>query len=326
NVHLRGMLTVAAENVAGLQTDLKKANTKATVYYTSWKSLERHVNHKAKVVPSDEMNLAAAVTSLVEKGYIQNVQPGGQIPVEIMCSMVAGIAEKLPPTEAISFNAGDHVLEPVLEVGDPYPTEFRLHTNANGVVHSYFRSDKATPAYSVDVKIRDEKKGETCAVMQTNLPGLRAADVTGYEELEQINARLETQLTATQKELEQLRPLAEDRRNEIFFRTTEGVSYGCDNMSIGEDDLVSSLAIKVRRLDGTEVRIGFIPVDKANELVERIDERRRQAENWEQTAAQHARNEEFYRDLLDQVAVALQNPEVYKSDDGSIQQDPIRLK
>lgn len=247
------MLTVAAENVAGLQTDLKKANTKATVYYTSWKSLERHVNHKDKVVPSDEMNLAAAVTSLVEKGYIQNVQPGGQIPVEIMCSMVAGIAEKLPPTEAISFNAGEHVLEPVLEVGDPYPTEFRLHANANGVVHSYFRADKATPAYPVDVEIRDEKNGETCAVVQTNLPGLRAADVTGYEELEQINARLETQLRAAQKELAE-------------------------------------------------------------------------AACWMDTAQQHAKNEEFYRDLLDQVAVALQNPEVYKSDDGSTQQDPIRLK
>ena len=236
-----------------LEADLKRANTKANVYYTSWKSLERHVNHKARVVPSDEMNLAAAVTALVERGYIRDIQPNGNIPVETMCQMVAGIAEKLPPTEAISFNVGDHVLEPVLEVGDPYPTEFRLHANANGVVHSYFRADKATPAYSVDVEIRDEKNGETCAVVQTNLPGLRAADVTGYEELEQINARLETQLRAAQKELAE-------------------------------------------------------------------------AACWMDTAQQHAKNEEFYRDLLDQVAVALQNPDVYKSDDGSIQQDPIRLK
>jgi hypothetical protein len=183
-----------------LKAELKKANTRATVYYTSWKSLERHVNHKDKVVPSDEMNLAAAVTSLVEKGYILDIQPNGNIPVETMCQMVAGIAEKLPPVGAVEA--------------------------------------KDTPSVRQD--------GESKKMVP-------AADVSNYEELEQINARLETQLRAAQKELSE-------------------------------------------------------------------------AACWMDTAQQHAKNEAFYRDLLDQTAMALQNPDVYKSDDGSIQQEPIRLK
>ena len=218
-----------------LKAELKKANTRATVYYTSWKSLERHVNHKDKVVPSDEMNLAAAVTSLVEKGYILDIQPNGNIPVETMCQMVAGIAEKLPPVGAVE--AKDTPSLPVVQVnqiahiysvGDPYPVETHVK-HPDGKVHIYVRQD-----------------GESKKMVP-------AADVSNYEELEQINASLDSQLRAAQKELSE-------------------------------------------------------------------------AACWMDTAQQHAKNEAFYRDLLDQTAMALQNPDVYKSDDGSIQQDPIRLK
>lgn len=48
-------------------------------------------------------------------------------------------------------------------------------------------------------------------------------------------------------------------------------------------------------------------------------------DNWEQTAAQHARNEAFYRDLLMQCAAHL-GKEVYISDDGSVQDEPLALK
>lgn len=46
---------------------------------------------------------------------------------------------------------------------------------------------------------------------------------------------------------------------------------------------------------------------------------------WMETGAQHARNEAFYRDLLDEVAKHL-GPEVFVSDDGSVMEDPVRLK
>ena len=46
---------------------------------------------------------------------------------------------------------------------------------------------------------------------------------------------------------------------------------------------------------------------------------------WIETAAQSERNTAFYRGLLDDCAQYL-GPEVYVSDDGSIQEDPIRLK
>ena len=46
---------------------------------------------------------------------------------------------------------------------------------------------------------------------------------------------------------------------------------------------------------------------------------------WMATAAQHLSNEAFYRDLLDRCAESL-GPAVYTSDDGSIQDSPLRLK
>lgn len=48
-------------------------------------------------------------------------------------------------------------------------------------------------------------------------------------------------------------------------------------------------------------------------------------EHWTETAAEYARNAEFYRDLLDRCAAHL-GPEVYVSDDGSVQDSPLRLK
>ena len=47
--------------------------------------------------------------------------------------------------------------------------------------------------------------------------------------------------------------------------------------------------------------------------------------NWIEIAAQNQRNTDFYRDLLDETAQYLGN-EVFISDDGSIQDEPIRLK
>lgn len=279
-------LLAAKERLPQLEADLKKAHTKATVYYSSWKSLERHVNGKAKQLPSDEMKLAEAVTSLVEKGYIQDIEPGGQIPIEVMCSMVAGVAEKLPSTEAISFNAGDHVLEPVLALGDPYPTEFRLHANADGVVHTYFRAGTDTTG---------------------PIKAVPAAEVSNYAELEQINAVLDSQLKAAQKELETLQPLK-----------IGAVTYQILRREMSDS---KPLTLKVRETDA-DGGVRECVLIEYTELVQACTERK----NWQDTAAQHARNEAFYRDLLDQIAGALNDPDVFKSDDGSVQQEPIRLK
>ena len=46
---------------------------------------------------------------------------------------------------------------------------------------------------------------------------------------------------------------------------------------------------------------------------------------WMETGAMHARNETFYRDLVDECAEHL-GPEVYIADDGSVMEDPVRLK
>lgn len=46
---------------------------------------------------------------------------------------------------------------------------------------------------------------------------------------------------------------------------------------------------------------------------------------WMETAAQYAGNAEFYRDLLDQCAAHL-GPEAYTADDGTVMDEPVRLK
>lgn len=52
---------------------------------------------------------------------------------------------------------------------------------------------------------------------------------------------------------------------------------------------------------------------------------RRASDNWLETAAQHLRNEQFYYGLLEQVALHL-GPDVFVSDDGSVQDAPLMLK
>lgn len=58
-----------------------------------------------------------------------------------------------------------------------------------------------------------------------------------------------------------------------------------------------------------------------NEFIELVAER----DEWKDTAAQYARNAEFYRELLVRCSAHL-GREVYISDDGSVQDQPILLK
>ena len=48
-------------------------------------------------------------------------------------------------------------------------------------------------------------------------------------------------------------------------------------------------------------------------------------DNWMETASQEARNAAFYRGLLDECAQVL-GPDAYTADDGTVMQDPVRLK
>lgn len=52
---------------------------------------------------------------------------------------------------------------------------------------------------------------------------------------------------------------------------------------------------------------------------------RRERTSWESIATQHLQNEQFYRSLLEQVAAHL-GPDVFISDDGSVQDSPLMLK
>ncbi len=60
-------------------------------------------------------------------------------------------------------------------------------------------------------------------------------------------------------------------------------------------------------------------------LLAEITRLEREKSNWVETAKQYCKNEAFYCDLLDQIAGHL-GKKVFISDDGSIQDSPIRLK
>jgi hypothetical protein len=57
-------------------------------------------------------------------------------------------------------------------------------------------------------------------------------------------------------------------------------------------------------------------------LLERIETERDQ---WMETAAAESRNTAYYRGLLDEVAAYL-GPEVFISDDGTVNENPLRSK
>ncbi len=51
----------------------------------------------------------------------------------------------------------------------------------------------------------------------------------------------------------------------------------------------------------------------------------KEAQSWMDTAAQHCRNEEYYRGLVIEIGKML-GPDAYISDDGSVQQDVLCAK
>lgn len=51
----------------------------------------------------------------------------------------------------------------------------------------------------------------------------------------------------------------------------------------------------------------------------------RERDAWADTAAFHARNEDYYRGLVDQIAAHV-GPEVYVQDDGGVVDEPLRAK
>lgn len=58
---------------------------------------------------------------------------------------------------------------------------------------------------------------------------------------------------------------------------------------------------------------------------ETLEQAIRERNNWCDTAAQHLRNEEYYRGLVIKIGKML-GPEAYTSDDGSVQQDVLCAK
>ena len=84
-------------------------------------------------------------------------------------------------------------------------------------------------------------------------------------------------------------------------------------------------------VDGCQGEVEFVVTPESGDLTKAVDpadeleEQTRLAGAWEETARFHARNEAFYRGLLEQTAEHL-GVEVRRCDDGSLAEDPLVLK
>lgn len=76
-----------------------------------------------------------------------------------------------------------------------------------------------------------------------------------------------------------------------------------------------------QEIEESPIDLARLVVSQA-ELIAKLEQER---DNWMETARQHLRNEVFWRDLVYQTAEHL-GAEVYVSDDGSVQDEPLGLK
>ena len=112
-------------------------------------------------------------------------------------------------------------------------------------------------------------------------------------------------------------------------------SYGDDELSFIRDiqTLLSSLEQAEKKIKELLTSFGStLAFERIRELEVALEKEKERAEklkierdNWIDSANQYLRNQHFYQDLLDKVGKYL-GSEVFVSDDGSIQDSPIRLK
>jgi len=65
--------------------------------------------------------------------------------------------------------------------------------------------------------------------------------------------------------------------------------------------------------------------DEVADLTKQLSEKESERDNWMETARQHLKNEEFYRELVVQIGEKFGDI-AYISDDGSVQEDVLCLK
>lgn len=66
-------------------------------------------------------------------------------------------------------------------------------------------------------------------------------------------------------------------------------------------------------------------IQRVTDFVE-ADQLRREKDAWVNSAVEYAKNADFYRGLLERVGRALKDPDLFISDDGSVQDSMLMLK
>jgi hypothetical protein len=90
------------------------------------------------------------------------------------------------------------------------------------------------------------------------------------------------------------------------------------------DDLIKRLREYECHIEAQAKRIAELEAGEIGKaLVAERDEARRERDAWIETARQHARNEEYYASLIDEVAPMLGSA-MYTQDDGGVVPEPLR--
>jgi hypothetical protein len=92
-------------------------------------------------------------------------------------------------------------------------------------------------------------------------------------------------------------------------------------VSVDRYDLVGEYDISV----GKQTEGDYVLYDDYQLLESRVHELEAEKEGWNETAAQHLRNEDYYRGLVQEIGKHF-GADAYISDDGSIQQDILCAK
>lgn len=122
-------------------------------------------------------------------------------------------------------------------------------------------------------------------------------------------------------------------KGEVFAAVNRVFGEGPDVQAISRHALLNDLVAVADRAQAAAggpqcegKAIEKDPMSLAKEYAWERDEALRSAKAWQETANQHARNEEFYRGIVRQAGHALCDQRVFTSDDGSKQDEPLALK
>ncbi|MFA6290164.1 MAG: hypothetical protein WC637_00205 [Victivallales bacterium] len=154
-----------------------------------------------------------------------------------------------------------------------------------------------------------------------------------YDEIVQVRAAL----AEKERELKELAEARDYLKRELSDSNKRIAALTAENKELKEEIAYQDVMLNPGEYIREQKRDGFVicvlredlwdirSKKDAEKEKQRISTLQGQIENWKDSAAQFLRNQKYYAGLLDEVAKHLGN-DVFISDDGSVQDEPLRAK